>query len=80
MQIFFRTLSGVTKAVDISSEFTVAQVKQAIYDKEGIEVDQQRLIFAGRQLEDERPIQDYGIEAESTLHLVLRLKGGRLFN
>ena len=80
MQIFFRTLSGVTKAVDISSEFTVAQVKQEIFDREGIEVDQQRLIFAGKQLEDERPIDYYGIEDDSTLHLLLRLKGGRLFN
>jgi ubiquitin len=76
MQIFFRTLTGATKTIDIDASKKVRDIKQKIFEKDGYPVDQQRLLFAGKQLEDDREIYDYGIAAESTLHLVLRLPGG----
>lgn len=75
-QIFIKTLTGRKQAFNFEPENQVLAVKQALQEKEGIQVDQIRLIFSGKQLSDDRSLESYSINAGATIHMVLQLRGG----
>jgi ubiquitin len=74
--IFIKTLTGATYSLDVQSNTTIHQLKEIIQDREGVPVEQQRIIYAGKELQAEHTLSDYNIIENSTLHLVLRLRGG----
>jgi ubiquitin C len=76
MQIFVKSMQGMTFAFEVKPSHKVEELKQMIFAKEGVPVHHQRLIFGGKQIQDGATLHECGVQAASTLHLVLRLLGG----
>jgi len=77
MLIKVRTLTGKEIELDIEPDYKVSKIKERVEEKEGIPPVQQRLIFGGKQMNDDKTAEEYNLEGGSTLHLVLALRGGR---
>ena len=77
MQIFIKTLTGRTVSLIVEEDESIKMVKRKFKDKDGIPVNEQRLLYGGHELKDNQTLKDYGIYKDATLHLVLRLPGGR---
>lgn len=77
MQIFIKTLTGRTVSLIVEEDESIKTVKQKFKDKDGVPVNEQRLLYGGHELKDNQTLKDYGIYRDATLHLVLRLPGGR---
>ena len=78
-QVFIKSISGKTRTVYVTANTTVAQLKQQIQEKEGINPEEQRMIYSGKNLDDTKTMADYNLVADSTVHLVLRVRGGKSF-
>eukprot|EP01091_Cochliopodium_minus_P004572 TRINITY_DN14464_c0_g1_i1.p1 TRINITY_DN14464_c0_g1~~TRINITY_DN14464_c0_g1_i1.p1 ORF type:complete len:128 (-),score=43.38 TRINITY_DN14464_c0_g1_i1:1-339(-) len=76
LQLFVKSINGKTRTVEVNTTDTIRQIKEQIRDKEGINPDEQRLIYAGKNLDDDKTVSDYNLSADATLHLVLRVRGG----
>lgn len=74
MQIFVKSINGKSRTLNVNPTDTIGTIKQQIQEKEGIDPGEQRLIFAGKNLDDDKTLQDYNIQGESTIHLVLRVR------
>jgi ubiquitin len=77
IQVFVKTLTGIIITLDMEITDTVAMMKQRIQDKQGVPIDQQRLIYCAKQLQDTRSLSDYNIRHLSSIHLILRMRGGK---
>ena len=77
IQIFVKTLVGSTVVLRVETSDTVMHIKELLLERQGVPVEQQRLIYGGKQLDDDRILEDYNIQQESTIHLALRLLGGK---
>jgi ubiquitin-large subunit ribosomal protein L40e len=76
IQLFFKTLTNRTRVIRAKPDATILELKQSFFDSDGVPVDAQRLIWGGKELEDDRTLQDYNIQQEATIYPVLRLRGG----